>query len=148
MQVFSYFMEIICNVTDVNEFDIQGAQAYFKGFSVPSGSLLKIRGSKSISTTAKIRVASIGCFIPPASFSHVFSAWSSHQHFSFFQLLLTQLTPQNLCLRRKAILVRKSSSCPKCLLPQPLTMGAGSRFSTFLFPITSSEVSFFHLRCS
>lgn len=58
-------MKIICNITNLNEFDIQGAQACFKGFSVDAGSLLKIWESKSTSATAKIRVVSTGCFIPP-----------------------------------------------------------------------------------
>lgn len=138
MQVFSYFMKIIYHITNLNEFDIQGAQARFKGFSADAGCLLKIWESKSTSATAEIRVASTGCFIPPASFSHVFPAWSSHQHFSFFQLLLAQLTPQKLCWRRKAVMVRRSSSCQTCLLPHSLPMGAGSPFSTLLSPIISS----------
>lgn len=129
----SYFMKILCNITNLNEFDIQGAQACFKGISVFASSLLKVWESKITRTIAKIGMENRDCSISPERKSCALLPHLSLpvvlmflSTILIFPTVLTQPTPQNFCFRRRATTVRSSSLWQNRLLSHSVTIGARS----------------------
>lgn len=141
-------MKTICTITKLNELDIRGAQACFKGFSVDAGSLWEIRESKSTSTTAEIRAPSPGCFIPPKTNTCVLLPHLLCLEFPPTLLLLPAATgttdSPKFLFKDKGNCGWKRQFMQEHPLPRSLSTATGSCSSTLFSPIISSEVGHFH----